>query len=101
MILARLALVAALGTAPFQCASDPDPERRLEDTPAEALWLLAERFREEGDAEARRTTLEQLVERYPTSREAERARLALDGREVAPDPPAERAESGEAPPSDG
>ena len=26
----------AFGSAPFQCASDPDPDRRVEDTPAEA-----------------------------------------------------------------
>lgn len=76
----RSVLLVALANAPFQCASDPDPERRLEDTPSEALWMLAERFGEEGDPAARRTTLEQLVERYPSSREAERARLELEGR---------------------
>lgn len=73
----RLVLALAL-SAPFQCASDPDPNRRLEDSPAEALWDLAERFESEGDTAARRTTLEQLVERYPSSSEAHRAREELE-----------------------
>ena len=74
-------LALALGGAPFQCAADPDPERRIADTPAEALWDLSERFEEEGNETARRTTLEQLVERYPSSREAVRAQDILNGRE--------------------
>jgi hypothetical protein len=84
-----LTFVVALGltAAPFQCASDPDPDRRIEDTPAEALWHLSERFRTEGNEPARRTTLQQIVEQYPTSREAERARLVLGGNDVAPDAP--------------
>lgn len=73
----RLVLALSL-SAPFQCASDPDPNRRLEDSPAEALWDLAERFESEGDDAARRTTLEQLVERYPSSSEARRARVELE-----------------------
>jgi hypothetical protein len=80
--------LALFGTAPFQCASDPDPNRRIEDTPAEALWTLSERFRSEGNDAARRTTLQQLVDQYPNSREAERARLVLEGREVESDHPA-------------
>ena len=79
----RLALAAALFLAPFQCASAPDPDRRREDTPAEALLGLAERFGAEGDPDARRATLRYLVERYPDSREAERARLWL-GQEGEP-----------------
>jgi outer membrane protein assembly factor BamD (BamD/ComL family) len=71
-----LVLALALG-APFQCASDPDPEHRLEDSPAEALWDLAARLEREGHSEARRSTLEQLIERYPGSREARRARHEL------------------------
>jgi len=87
VILLRLVFAATIGLAPFQCASDPDPARRLEDTPAEALWNLAERFRAQGDEDARRVALQELVERYSTSAEAQRARLVLDeGREVAPDP---------------
>lgn len=75
MIL-RLVLTVLLG-APFQCASDPDPNRRIEDTPAEALWRLAERFEADGDESARHVALEELLERYPSSAEAERARAAL------------------------
>ncbi|MEM9072727.1 MAG: hypothetical protein AAGE52_29750 [Myxococcota bacterium] len=85
-MIARLLIGALLWIAPFQCASDPDPNRRLEDTPAEALWGLAERFRAAGNEDARRTALHEITERYPTSSEAERARAVLDGREVAPDP---------------
>ena len=73
-------IIAALSLsgAPFQCASDPDPERAIEDSAPEALWNLAEEFRERGDEDARRTTLEHLVERYPSSRFAQRAELALE-----------------------
>jgi len=69
-------LLSFLG-APFQCASDPDPAMRLQDTPSEALWNLAERFRERGQSEAREQTLREIVHSYPNSREAERARLTL------------------------
>lgn len=71
-----LAAALALG-APFQCASDPDPDRAMEDSAPRALWDLSERFREQGNAEARRETLEWLVERYPSSRYARRAERAL------------------------
>jgi len=67
-----------LVVAPFQCASDPNPARRMEDSAPEALWSLAERFRSCGDEDARRVTLQQIIEQYPSSREATRARQALD-----------------------
>jgi hypothetical protein len=86
-LLVVFTLLFSFGAAPFQCGTEPEPELALEDSPSEALWILAERFRSEGHAEARMTTLRQLTEQYPTSREAERARLVLDGREVAPDEP--------------
>lgn len=73
-----LLLAIALGGAPFQCASDPDPNRRMEDTAPEALWELSERFEEKGDPNARRETLRHLVERYPSSRYARRAELELE-----------------------
>lgn len=95
--LATVVLVLALARAPFQCASDPDPNRRREDTPSEALWELAERFHERGDDDARRVTLEALVERYPTSREAERARLTLGGREADDEAASEASSASEAP----
>jgi len=78
-------LIALWLTAPFQCASDPDPDRRIEDTPSEALWDLAEAFREAGDTDARERTLRQIVERYPDSSEAEMARMALAGDEPVPE----------------
>ena len=83
-MIARLALLLLL-RAPIQCASDPDPNRRLEDTPSEALWRLAERFEADGDEAARRIALEEIVERYPSSAEAERARVALGRSEGSPE----------------
>jgi hypothetical protein len=78
----KLALVAAMAVAlagaPFQCASDPDPNRRMEDTAPEALWELSERFEAQGDEQARQETLRHLIERYPSSRFARRAELVLD-----------------------
>lgn len=76
--LRSLALVALLG-APLQCPSRSTPELAREDGPDEALWSLAERFGREGNEAARRTTLRELVERYPSSRYRVRAALALDG----------------------
>jgi hypothetical protein len=78
-----LALALSLSSlAPFQC-SKPDTNKRVEDTPAEALWKLSERFREAGDDDARRLTLETLIEEYPSSREAKRATMALEGKDVS------------------
>ncbi|UJR81594.1 tetratricopeptide repeat protein [Sandaracinus amylolyticus] len=76
-------LAASFAFAPLQCGSAPDPDRRREDSPAEALLGLAERFGEEGDDDARRTTLRHLIERYPDSREAERARMWLEQDEAS------------------
>ncbi|MDC0743418.1 tetratricopeptide repeat protein [Polyangium mundeleinium] len=70
-------VLGALATAPFQCARDPDPEKALEEPPEDALYQLAEQFRERGDKEARITTLRFLATRYPSSRHAERARQEL------------------------
>lgn len=85
----RAVLLALLAVAPLQCPSPPRPEQAREESPGEALWLLAERFGERGDAAARRSTLTFLVERYPSSRFAERARLALQ-----PSPPAAAPDAG-------
>jgi hypothetical protein len=70
-------LLALLGSAPLQCPSRAAPELAREETPGEALWMLSERFGAAGDVRARDATLRYLVERYPSSRFAERARLAL------------------------
>lgn len=80
MSAARAALALALlgATAPLQCPARRPTELRHEEGPEEALWLLAERFGAEGAQESRTRTLRFLIERYPTSRYAERARLALE-----------------------
>lgn len=83
--LVALTLLFSLGAAPFQCGTEPTPELALEDSPSEALWNLSERFRAEGQDDARMTTLRQLTEQYPTSREAERARQAIESAEAAAD----------------
>ena len=75
-LASSLALASLL--APIQCGSPPRERPEFEDSPAEALWNLSERFAEAGDDAGRRRTLEYLVERYPSSRFAERARLAIE-----------------------
>ena len=67
-------LCAALGNAPFQCASEPDPQKAMEETPGEALYKLAEQFKASGDEKAWRRTLEYLIANYPSSRFAAAAR---------------------------
>jgi len=81
------ALFLALSFAPFQCAREPDPNRRIEDEPAEVVYRLAERFKAEGKADARAGTLKFLVERYPTSRYAKQASLDLEEMGQAPPAP--------------
>jgi len=75
MKAALLALSITLW-APYQCATEPD-ERPQEDSAPKALYGLAEKFEQEGNASARDTTLHQLIEQYPASRYAERARAEL------------------------
>lgn len=72
-----IGLALAILLAPLQCGAPPDEHPRFEDHPAETLLQLADRFGEEGDDAARRRTLEYLIERYPSSRFAERARRSL------------------------
>ena len=74
MMLPRILLAMALtSVAPFQCAGDPDPDKAREESPGEALYKLAEKFKTEGDERARRRTLKYLVERSPSSRFAKMA----------------------------
>lgn len=80
-----LAAALLLVLAPIQCGSPPRERPELEDSPAEALWVLSERFAAEGDEAARQRTLEHLIERYPASRFAERARVVLGRAGAAPD----------------
>lgn len=88
-----LAFTLLLGTAPFQCANDPEPEERLEDTPAEALFNLAAHFHDQNQEEARRETLRQIIDQYPSSVEAHQAQLILDGHELTPEPTSGSTES--------
>ena len=83
-VLCAAACLGLIG-APFQCASDPDPSRRLEESAPESLWHLSEHFEERGDRDAREQTLRYLIERYPRSRYARRAELALAGRSTGED----------------
>jgi hypothetical protein len=77
-LVARGAIVLVLcGTAPFQCSSEPDPNRAIEESPGEALFRLAEQFKADGDEKARARTLRYLVERYPSSRFARMAEQDL------------------------
>ena len=74
--------VAAL-QAPLQCAREPDPALERSETPAQALYGLAARFKAKGDTRAWQTTLEYLLDRYPSSRYAAMAKedLRRAGRE--------------------
>lgn len=75
--IAIAVLLAAFGSAPLQCAGDPDPELRRYETPGEALYELATQFKAKGDQQAYESTLEFLIARYPNSRHAEMARSDL------------------------
>jgi hypothetical protein len=68
---------ALLAQAPLQCSRDPGPELRRYETPPEALYDLASRFKAKGEQQAYRDTLGYLVERYPNSRFAMRAKEEL------------------------
>lgn len=70
-------LAAVLAVAPLQCPSPQHPVTAREESPADALWLLASQFGREDNPIARERTLRFLVDRYPNSRQAERARIAL------------------------
>lgn len=68
------AVVSTASTAPMQCGHTPDAELREDETPGDALWQLAQRFKTAGDAAGEKRTLEYLVERYPSSRWQQPAR---------------------------
>lgn len=75
--LAGLFMLWTLGNAPLQCAREPDPSLRREDTAGDALWDLAETFREKGDLKAEKETLSFLATRYPSNRHALAAKERL------------------------
>lgn len=80
MTRALVALIAVLWIAPFQCGSGNanDPKHRREDTAGDALWGLAERFREQHDEASRKATLRYLIEKYPSNRHAQVAKEEFD-----------------------
>jgi len=73
-----LATSLGLSTAPYQCAREPGPNRRIEDDPAEAIYKLAERFKADGKPDARAASLRYVIERYPTSRYSKMATADLE-----------------------
>jgi outer membrane protein assembly factor BamD (BamD/ComL family) len=85
MRIAALVLVLSFGLllarAPVQCGTN-EP-RAAEDSPPEVLFDLAEELERDGDVDGRDRTLRYLVERYPSSRWAERARMKLGGEDAA------------------
>ncbi|MBL8681424.1 MAG: hypothetical protein JNK05_19760 [Myxococcales bacterium] len=80
-------LAVSFALAPMQCASRRSYELRREETPAEALWILAERFDAQRNAEARDETLRFLLQHAPGSRFAARARVALETHQMPPHDP--------------
>lgn len=78
-----LAASLSLGFAPLQCGSG-DPEDLPSETPPEALYQLSEHFRKQGNEKARVETLEYLIDRYPNSRFAVRAKNELEREREAP-----------------
>jgi len=82
-VISRIAsaglVIASLGYAPLQCGSGPDPGLRLEDTPGDALWGLAQDFRAKGNEQAAKDTLRYLVEHYPSNRHVPAAKAELEG----------------------
>ncbi|HEY1695740.1 MAG TPA: tetratricopeptide repeat protein [Polyangiaceae bacterium] len=60
--------LASAASAPIQCGHTPEAELQEDETPGDALWKLAQTFKERGQAEAEKTTLKELVEKYPASR---------------------------------
>ena len=87
MLLRAAVAAAILSTAPMQCGHTPDAELREDETPGDALWQLAQRFKAAHDDAGEKRTLEYLVERYPVSRWVPSAReeLARLGGGAAPD----------------
>lgn len=91
---AALIFALLLGSAPFQCRTSEPPHS--EDSAPEAMWNLSEHFREQNMEEARRETLRQIIDEYPSSREAHQAQLVLDGRELTPQPTSTTTTNGDA-----
>lgn len=70
-------LASSLNGAPMQCSGDPDPDLRRYETPGEALYGLASQLKSHGNQAGWRDTLKYLIDHYPNSRFAERAKQDL------------------------
>ncbi len=84
-ILVALAF-ALLGAAPVQCGRTEPIHYAHRDDPAETVYQLGVRLRSRGHEEAAHETWQFLIERYPSSRWAERARddLQREAPDAAP-----------------
>ncbi len=82
--LALALLAASSSLAPIQCGSEASAERAYEETPGEALYMLASQFKEAGDEQGWKRTLEYLIARYPSSRFAVTAKQDLRDAGIAP-----------------
>jgi len=76
-VLVGAALLSAASTAPMQCGHTPDAELQEDETPGDALWGLAQKFKAAHDDAGEKRTLEYLIERYPASRWVSPAREEL------------------------
>jgi len=73
-----MAISLALWAAPVQCG-EPEPVRYpRQEHPAQAVYQLAERLRDHGEARAAEEAWRMVVERWPSTRWAERARIRLE-----------------------
>lgn len=84
VLVASLASLGSNAIAPIQCGHETDPALRQDESPGDALWDLAQRFRDAHDEEASNRTLEYLVQRYPASRWAAAARARVGDAGSAP-----------------
>jgi hypothetical protein len=73
------ALVAALGTAPMQCAGSHAEKSAREESPGDAIYALSQDFHAKGNEDAAKQTLRFLVEKYPSNRHVPAARAELEG----------------------
>jgi hypothetical protein len=83
--LVAAALAASGSTAPLQCGHTPEAELREDETPGDALWAMAQKFKGSHDVAAEKATLKYLVERYPASRWVSPARDELADLGATPD----------------
>ena len=81
VIVASVLIALSASKAPFQCASEADPNRRREEEPGEALYTLAEQFEAKGDRRAQKETLRIWIKSYPTTRFAGQARVDIEAME--------------------